>query len=829
MRSKGTLSGAFVVHMHDASRLHFDLRIEIGGVLKSFAVPRGPSLDPAQKRLAINTEDHPFEYLDFEAVIPEGNYGAGSMIIWDRGAVRYLEGTAEEGIERDKIDFTLHGYKLRGRFALVKTSGRKGEPEPAQPQWLLLKKSDEHAKEGSDVIAEQPRSVLSGLTVQELARADEIAAEIEAEAVELGAKPLSRTAAQWTPMVCADRGGQLERAGHIYELKLDGVRILARRDGQDVGLRYRTARNATDSYPEVARAVRALAVESCILDGEIVAFDESGRPDFQLLGSRIHATRSHEARKAARDVPVSYLAFDLLAIGQWDLRSLPLLDRKRLLARVAPGKGVLRMLDHLEDDGRPLWRFCEQLDLEGVIAKRSDSRYTVGPRRTSDWCKIKRERDDELVVVGYTRGKGRREPLGALELGTYTEGELHYRGRVGSGIDEDSTDQLLAILEPLREKQSPLAAPVPHSPDERYSVRPELVVSVRHAGFTKDGHLRHPVFRGFREDLSPEACTAAPADERVDAALAAADAARAGASEALDGRVQLTNQDKVFWPDEGYTKGDLCRYYGAIADTVLPYLENRPVLMVRYPDGIEGKNFYQWNIPAGTPNWVRAFPIRSDEHDGREVMSFLVNDRDTLLYIANLGCIPLHLLASRADDLEHSDFLTIDFDVGEGSLAHAIELARGLRELLDELGLPGFPKTSGQTGLHVLVPMGGAPFNTTKVLAELLGRILHTRFPEISTVERMRRNRPKAVYIDTGQTGRSRAIVAPYSVRATPGAGVSTPLSWDEVSFSLDPRAFNIFTVPERVAAIGDPLAPMLEARVDVAAAVGNLGKLVQG
>jgi bifunctional non-homologous end joining protein LigD len=819
--------GSFVVHLHDATRRHYDLRIELAGTLKSFAVPRGPSLDPAEKRLAINTEDHPLEYLDFEAVIPEGNYGAGSMILWDRGVIQYLDGTAENGVERGKLDFTLHGYKLRGRFALVKISGRKGEPEKAQPEWLLLKKGDAFARPGSDVAAEQPRSVLSGLTVEELADAPRIAAEVADEARALGARALPDNATKWTPMLCSLEGVELTRSGYLYELKLDGVRILAQRDGSKVTLRYRTGRNATESYPEVTRAVRALAAESLILDGEVIAFDDQGRPNFQRLGGRIHATRALEARRAARETPVSYLAFDLLAIDGLDLRPLPLLERKRLLARIAPGKGVIRVLDHIENDGRPLWEFCAQQDLEGVVAKRADSAYTLGPRRTGDWVKLKREREDDFVVVGFTRGEGGREALGALELATYVGPELVSRGRVGSGIGDALMEGLLARLRPLVVEKAPLRAPLLDAPRGRSFVRPELVVSVRHAGFTTEGSLRHPVLRGIREDVAPDACTAAPQDERVQVALEEADVAHRGASAGVVGRVHLTNQDKVFWPDEGFTKGELCAYYAAIADTLLPYLHDRPVLMTRYPDGIDGKSFFQWNLPQGTPDWVRGFPLRSEEHDGREVMAFVVEERDTLLYIANLGAIPLHILASRIDDLEHCDFLTIDFDLGGRPFAHAIELARSLHTLLDQLGLPSYPKTSGQTGLHVLVPMGGVPFKLSKALAELLGRLLHKKHPDISTIERMRSKRPEAVYIDTGQTGRTRAIVAPYSARATPGARVSTPLHWDEVGFGLDPSVFTIFTVPERVAQHGDPMAGMLEQKPDIASAIQALGKLL--
>jgi len=453
----------------------------------------------------------------------------------------------------------------------------------------------------------------------------------------------------------------------------------------------------------------------------------------------------------------------------------------------------------------------------------------LGPRRSGDWIKIKRERDDDLVVVGFTRGEGARKALGALELASYVGERLRYRGRVGSGIDEASIATLLERLEPLAVLQAPVEGMMP-APNGRTFVSPELVVSVHHAGLTRDGNLRHPVFRGLRDDIEPTRCTLAAQEELADQLIEQAEAEHRESPSATRGRVALTNQDKVYWPQEGYTKGDLCRYYESIADTLLPYLSNRPVLMVRYPDGIEGRGFYQWSPGAGTPEWIRTFTVRGgDEARERETTSFLVSDRDTLLYLANLGCIPIHVLASRADDLERCDFATIDFDLGDAPLSIAIELARSLRELLDELGLPSFPKTSGQSGLHVLIPLGGAPFVAARALSDLLGHVILRRHPKLCTMERKRDKRPPGVvYVDTGQVGRSRSIVAPYSVRAVRGGGVSTPLSWDEISLNLDPSRFTMFTVPERVAQVGDPMASMLTETPDLAQAVAQLGELVK-
>ena len=817
-----TMVGRFVVHLHSATRLHYDLRIEVGGVLKSFAIPKGPSLSTTEKRLAVLTEDHPLDYLEFEAVIPAGNYGAGAMILWDTGAVHYLENSAERGLELGKIDFVLTGFKLRGRFALVETKTKGRRPE-ASRNWLLLKKNDAHSHPERDITLEEPRSVLSGLRVDELAERDKIASTIAADVSRLGAARHPVSFQDVIPMRCTETGGSLDDPRFLYELKLDGVRMLAERRGEHVQLRYRSQRNATANFPEVVRALRSLAAARIILDGEIVAFDERGAPSFARLAERIHKSDARSSQLAARTIPVVFLAFDILGIEDLDLRPLPLRERKAILARLLRGKGFVRMLDHVERNGRALFDFCEAHNLEGVVAKRIESPYVAGPQRSDHWCKIKRVHSDEFVVVGYTQGKGNREPLGALELASYVNGVLVTRGRVGSGLDDPSILQLRDLLAELSVAECAASGELLAAPNGRTFVRPELVVSVSHAGFSEDGRLRHPVYRGLRNDVAAEACCAAPAEEREQDLFANTPSE---APPPLASRVTITNPSKLFWPDDGITKHDLCEFYGAIADTLLPYLDDRPVLMVRYPDGITGKHFYQWNVPAGTPSWVHTQVIHSDEH-ARDITFFRIADRDTLLYVANLGCIPLHILAGRFRDLDRCDFLTIDFDLGSAPFEHAVSLARTLHELLQELELPSFPKTSGQTGLHVLVPMGGAPFPAAVALAGLLGRLLHERRPESSTLERLRRNRPNAVYIDTGQTGRSRAIVAPYSVRAHPGATVSTPLSWDEVGHGLTPARHTIYSVRERLASQGDPMRGLLAEAPDLERATRRIGALL--
>jgi bifunctional non-homologous end joining protein LigD len=593
-----TREGAFVVHLHDATRRHWDLRLEVGGVLASFAVPHGPSLDPSVRRLAVRTEDHPIEYLDFEAVIPEKSYGAGAMIVWDRGRVRYPEAPIEEGLDKGKIDFEVDGIKLKGRYGLVRIKGEENN-------WLLLKKRDAFASTTVDLVASAPRSVLSGLTVEELPERGRIGGSLEQAAADLGAPIGALDAKQIVPMPCASAEVSAAAAGWLYELKLDGVRILAEKDGDRVYLGGRKRREATQAYPEIARAVRSLAASRAVLDGEIVALDERGKPSFERIAQRIHLTRPHEVRMAMARVPVIYVAFDLLALGDRLLVDLPLSARKSLLARLVPGAGTIRYLDHLENDGRPLLALCADQDLEGIVAKRASSRYAPGPDRGGDWVKIKRRRDEDFVVVGHCRGEGARERLGALDVATFESGNLVNRGKVGSGLDEASVDALLALLAPLARDTPAAQGDLSPAPRGRTHVEPRIVVRVRFAGFSDGGHVRHGVFEGIRDDVDPHECTAAPKHALVEGA-GEASAVREGLSEPeASPRFPVTNRQKVLFPDEGFTKGDLVGYYESIAPAMLPYLKDRPIAVVRYPDGIAGKSFYQWNVPPGLPDWVR--------------------------------------------------------------------------------------------------------------------------------------------------------------------------------------------------------------------------------
>ncbi len=803
---------AFVLQQHAARRLHFDLRLEIEGVLASWAVPKGPSLDPRERRLAVRTEDHPLAYADFEGVIPAGNYGAGAMIVWDRGIYRTLDGKAPaSGLEAGKLDLVLAGHKLRGRFALVRTRAGGGR------DWLLLRKGPSAAAT-AEIVEAEPASVLSGLTVQELRDGVTRDAEVVELLRELRAPRRALSAAELRPMLAATAPAPFSRAGWIFELKVDGVRVVAGRhaDGS-AKIVSRAGGDRTRVYPEIARALAALPLREFALDGEIVAFDEAGRSSFELLQRRFTQSDPAGVEAARAEVPVVLQAFDLLGALGHDLRGAPLLRRKQVLARFVPRRGFVCFADHVEGDGEALFEAVRERSLEGVVAKRADSRYEAG-RRSKSWLKIKAPRTAALAIVGISPGRGSRASLGALLLAWCRGGELEYAGSVGSGLDARSVERLAVELRETRTEKPAFRGAPERMPRGSVFVRPERVCEVRYTEVTSAGLLRQPVFVRLREDRTPMECMAPV--ERADPAASVPPArgasgarARGAGAPARDAALELTRQGKVFWPLEGYTKGDLLAYYEAAWPFLAPYLRDRPVVLTRYPDGIEGKHFYQKNAPEFTPTWVRREAI-----DGTDY--FVCNDLRTLLYVVNSGAIPLHVWTARVPSLDRPDWLVLDLDPKEAPFAHVVAVARALHRLLADLGAPHFVKTSGQDGLHLLLPLAGRlAHDEARSLAEVLARVVCAELPEIATVARPLAARGGRVYVDFLQNGRGKLIAAPYSVRPRPGAPVSTPLSWAQVTTRLDPSRLTIRTALAGIRRRGDPMRGLLRERV----AVGSL------
>ncbi|MXX62111.1 MAG: DNA ligase D [Holophagales bacterium] len=831
------VGGRFVVQKHAARRVHFDLRLELEGTLKSWAVPRGPSLDPEVKRLAVATEDHPLEYADFEGSIPAGNYGAGAMIVWDSGRWVPLEDPVA-GMESGKLLFELHGYKLRGVWTLFRTGGRRQTDDGSQ--WLLMKKPDaaarplEEGRDGEDELP--PESVLSGLTVEELRdgcdRIEEVRAGIEAsDAPRRSVDPRS------LPLMLATASDRpFSRAGWIYELKYDGYRLVAAKEGGSVFLRYRRGGDVTALYPELARALRRLPVDSLVLDGEVTVLDGGGRPSFARLQTRALLSRPVDIEQASVRRPATLFAFDLVSFEGHDLRPLPLLERKGWLAQVLPPAGPLRYSDHIEERGEEFFEQAVAMGLEGTMAKDGASRYTG--RRSSSWVKLRAERTGDFAIVGMSSPRGGRVGLGSLHLAVWdTEaGGLVYAGRVGTGFDDATLAELAERLSASRREDPPCWAPAPESPaveaaltdahllDGRVAdqtwVEPddELICEVRFKEWTPHGMLRHPVFLRRRDDKPLEDCVRRDEPRGREATLPAPP----------ERRVEITNKSKVFWPDEGYTKGDLIDFYATISEAMQPYLTDRPLVMTRYPDGIEGKSFFQKNAPDFAPDWLHTVRLTSPR-TGKDVEYFVCQNRESLVYVANLAAIVLHVWSSRLHQLGQPDWCILDLDPKDAPFEDVIEIALAIRRLCRQIELPGFVKTSGSSGLHVLLPLGGAcTWEQSRSLGQLIAQIICRQLPEIATVTRNPERRGGKVYIDFVQNGRGRLLVAPFSVRPLPAAPVSTPLRWSEVKPGLDLRDHNIRTVPERLKKLKtDPLRDVLTEQPDLLAALRRLSELV--
>jgi bifunctional non-homologous end joining protein LigD len=864
------------------------------GVLRSWAVPKGPSRDPADKRLAVFVEDHPLEYGDFEGIIPEGNYGAGAVIVWDRGEWVPLE-DPHAGLAKGKLLFNLKGYKLKGRWTLVKI--KKGEKE-----WLLIKERDRWLRtEGGTEFPEE--SVLSGLTVDDLKAGRTPDTMIREELERLKAPRRTVVARAVEPMLAEPRDEAFTRPGWIFELKLDGYRMIGEHGPGGGELRSRNNIDYTAKFPEVARALAALPVKHAVVDGEVTVLDREGRPSFHLLQQRARLSRPIDVRRAAVELPASYFVFDLLGFDDFDLRPLPLLERKRLLRRLLPPVGALRYLDHFETRGEDLLEQVTSRGLEGIIGKKADSPYKSG--RGPTWVKIRAERTGDFAVVGFTPPKGSRGGFGALHLADYVDGQLVYSGRVGSGFD---TRQLKEVAQRLRAKERatpPCGGPVageqagepaggvakkkgaraagkktarrPVGPPERPLtwlktlpdlkgstwVEPELVCEVRFTEWTDEGVLRHPVFARFRDDKRVEDCVRQGRGVRAAGEVGAAEGAKpvdnADPGKSSEGgparpserptaspsarrpvsppdpptlrvaeppSITFSNLKKVFWPAEGYTKGDLIEYYRTVSPWLLPYLKDRPLVLTRYPDGIEGKSFYQKDAPEFAPAWIRTVPIWSEDTQ-REIRYFVCDSVEALLYIANMGTIPLHLWASRVESLERPDWCVLDLDPKEAPFSDVVTVAQAIHELCEDVELPNFVKTTGKTGLHILLPIGRHfTYEQSRTLGELLARLVIRELPEITTITRQIQRRGAKVYLDYLQNRHGQTIVAPFSVRPLPGATVSMPLEWKEVNGKLDPTDYTIRTAPERMKKRKkDPLARVLHELPDLGVVLERLAR----
>jgi bifunctional non-homologous end joining protein LigD len=763
--------------------------------------------------LAVEVEPHPIEYADFEGTIPEGNYGAGAVIVWDKGVWLPVEDPVES-FDKGKLLFDLKGYKLRGRWTLVRT---KRNPK----DWLLIKERDSFAvSDGEHAYPED--SIVSGRTVEELKEGKDPGAAVSAQIDDLGPPRAVVRARDVEIMLAEPRDEVFTKPGWVFELKYDGYRLIAAREEGKAVLISRAGNDLTDVFPEVAQVVAALPFDHVVLDGEVVVHDDTGLPSFHRLQKRAKLQRHPDIARAALELPATLYVFDLLAFDGYDLRPLPLESRKELLRMILPTVGPLRYSEHIPEQGEAMYQQVQQLGLEGLVAKKADTPYRGG--RSPLWLKIRVDKTDDFVIVGYTEPKGSRSGFGALHVAQYVDGELIYTGRVGTGFNAAQIQRIAADLVALQRETPACSGNVPGGPEHRW-VDPELVCEARFKELTEIGLLRQPVFLRMRDDKPPRECTRdSPAEELPEPTIAPPPLKE------LERKVVFSNLDKVFWPEEEYTKGDLIEYYRQVADWLLPYLHNRPLVLTRFPDGISGKSFFQKDAPVFAPDWIRTVTVWSEGSD-RELRYFVCEDVDSLLYIINLAAIPLHVWSSRVSNLEKPDWCILDLDPKEAPFQHVVKVARAIRVLCEEIELPCFVKTSGSTGLHVLIPLGGqCTYEQSRSFGALLARIIADQLPEIATVTRAPAKRDGRVYVDYVQNGYGRLLVSPLCVRPRPGAPVSTPLAWSEVTTKLDIGRYTIRTVPRRLQKLNeDPMSQVLQLKPDLVSALQRLYERLEG
>lgn len=816
----------FVVQKHDASRLHYDLRLQIDGALASWAVPKGPSLVPGQKRLAVHVEDHPLEYADFEGVIPEGQYGAGAVMVWDTGTWR-PEGDPAEAIRRGKLTFSLRGQKLQGRWTLTRL--RAGTSRDASgDNWLLIKRGDDGAPPGdADTILEsRPESVKTGRSLEEIAGEEGGAGKGRRSAVAKRKKSRAGAAPSAAPDpagIAGARKAPVPRGlapqlstladsppdgdGWIHEIKFDGYRLLAHLDRSRVRLLTRAGHDWTRRFPPIADALAKLPLRSAVIDGEAAILDAGGHTSFQRLQNAI---------KARDFADLVFFVFDLPYLDGYDLTHAPLLERKEALRAIVPAvdEGILRYSDHVRGGGPAVRKNACELALEGIISKRIDAPYT--PRRSSAWLKIKCSRRQEFVVIGWSPPSGSRKHFGSLLLGAYdSDGGLAYTGRVGTGFTAASLRDLKHRLDALERKSCP--ADEPPAPGERRGVRwvrPELVVEVEFTQWTDDGRLRHPSFQGLREDK--EAASVRVEEAKVNAKPARrAKADSPPAKQGPGGRaarpterppgaptvagVRLSNADRILYPDQGQTKLDVARYYEAVAARILPHVIDRPLSTVRCPRGRAGKCFFQKHLGATLGPPIKPLAVREK---GGTAEYISVDSPEGLIALVQFGVLEIHPWGSRSGHIERPDIITFDLDPAPGVPFERVKAAaRRVRDELGADGLESFVKTTGGKGLHVVAPLRPeAGWDAVKAYCARVARRVVASDPAEYIATASKAKRTGKIFIDYLRNSRGATAIAPYSTRARPGAPVAMPLRWDELTGLESADAYTIRSAPARIA-----------------------------
>lgn len=774
----------FVVQRHQARKLHYDLRLEIDGTLKSWAVPKGPSMNPADKRLAVRTEDHPLKYLHFHGTIPKGNYGAGDMIIWDSGTFDIDNSENSLGVlqqfRKGNMKLIFFGQNLKGRFALVRTGERNGKES-----WLLIKKKDGFSTDlfyDAEALIERskkyskkyPKEISPGKILQ--------------------------------PMLAESSEDIFNDPKWIYELKWDGYRVLAHISEKGILLQSRTGINLNQKFPELAKELEGVAHQA-ILDGEVTVLDKNGVSRFGELQNWPDTQGT-----------LRYYVFDMLYLNGHSMLNLPLLDRKSLISDVIEGLSLTQYCDHIEGMGTALFKKATDEGMEGIMAKAADSNYMPGAR-TEKWLKVKSVESEEALICGFTDSVGGGAAFGSLILGKREQDKLHYIGNCGSGFSEVRRASLLNLFEPYRSEENPFGKKLALKGRKPNWMVPGLKCEVNYSERTKNGLLRHPIFkRLFNEPEIPRAKKNIQTFKPKTAGSSSKEIIE------IDGLpVSISNLEKVYWPESGYSKYDLLDYYLQISATILPFLKDRPQSLHRHPNGILEESFYQKDN-ENVPEWMQTATIYSKSSE-RDIAYLLCQNTATLLYMVNLGCIEIHPWNSRTDNLDKPDYGIIDLDPPEGTdFKNVVKVALTVNQVLKQAKIEGFCKTSGAKGLHIYLPMGGNyTYEEVRNFIKLICYFVQQRIPKITTMERRIKNRDGKIYLDYLQNRKGHTIAAPYSVRPVEGAQVSAPLQWDEVKDGLKPSDFTIKNMSGRLAQNGDLFVPVLNTKIDMETALERL------
>ncbi|WP_373055557.1 DNA ligase D [Zunongwangia sp. H14] len=771
--------GRFVIQRHKATRLHYDLRLEMEGVLKSWAVPKGPSMNPSDKRLAIQTEDHPIKYLNFHGTIPKGNYGAGEMTIWDEGEYHSAEASGDkdlvEQLKKGNLKISFSGKRIKGEFALVHTRGGKDN------QWLLIKKKDEFSTDlNYDAEAYAPSEEKKKPKVRKLNPEDPVRPMLATSTKEIFNDP------EW-----------------IYELKWDGYRLIANIDNGNVKIHSRNGISYNSKFPNLVKDLEQVQ-QDVILDGEVVVLDKNGMPVFQELQNYDSTTKG----------ALRFYVFDMLYLNGHSMLELPLLERKSLIPDVLEETNISLYCDHVEGMGSAFYKKAIDAGMEGVIAKKADSTYTPG-YRTEHWLKIKAMESQEAIICGYTESDKDSSVFRSLILGLLENNKLKYIGNCGTGFSHAEQKELLEQLKALETEENPFEKKINLKGRKPVWVRPELICEIKFSEWTKSGNMRHPSFKGLRQDkniteIHKEKKTTNP-EEAPETEIGSNQLEIGGIP------VSFTNLEKVYWPESGYRKYDLIDYYLQVSEYMMPYLKDRPQNLHRHPNGINQTGFYQKDNEGLLEDWVETVKIFS-KHNNRDIEYMLCQNEATLLYMANLGCIEINPWNSRIGCLENPDYTVIDIDpTDKNTFEEVIEVAQAVKEVLDKAKIEGFCKTSGSSGIHVYIPLGAEyTYEEARDFTKLLCYFVQEKTGKLTSMERAVKSRKGKIYLDFLQNRRGQTLAAPYCVRPKKGATVSAPLKWEEVKKGLKLSDFNIKNMPERIEKEGDLFKGVLGKGIDM-------------